>query len=84
MIDNNFYVTGEWLNDPYLVTNLGGAQRDHSIAFNPDRNEYLVAYLNWDRDPPVPCIGAWRLDSTGARIGVGPRIVPDEGVAVAW
>src|SRR6185295_14741062 len=46
-----------------------GAQRDHSIAFNPDRNEYLVGYLDIQSAAPRWYINAWRLNSAGVRIG---------------
>ncbi len=74
--NQHFYVDGEWLSDPLLVTPQGSAQRDHSIAFNPERNEYLVGYM--DFLPARPYVHGRRLNSGGASIG--SEIHSDGGV----
>jgi hypothetical protein len=66
-----FYVGGEWLNEPYLLTPQSDRQDDSSIAFRPGLNagqsQYLVAYMSFT-GTSVPFVGAWRTDWTGQRL----------------
>ena len=61
----SFYIAGEWLNSPYLVNPTG--MWPQNTAFNPARNEYLVAYRTDDQS--IPRMTCYRLDSTAAHIG---------------
>ncbi|MDO8586546.1 MAG: NBR1-Ig-like domain-containing protein, partial [Armatimonadota bacterium] len=56
------FVSGELINDPYLVSG-GGLQWWDYVCYNPDRNEYCITWQNG-------YVIHWRrLDSTGANIG---------------
>jgi hypothetical protein len=72
----SIYTDGQLLNEPYDVAGPIGGQWVHTICFNPDRNEYLVAYYNLVRDDWRK-VSYYRLDSTGARIGDEVTVVDD-------
>jgi hypothetical protein len=59
----HFYIAGEYLNEPYVVANVGGPLWWSDAAYNPARNEYCMTWQNG-------YIIRWRrLDSTGAVLG---------------
>ncbi len=59
---------GEFLNEPYWVGDAIGNQWPHAICYNPDRNEYLLAFTNnWQ-------ISYYVLDGTGARQPSRPEV----------
>src|SRR5687767_4519717 len=66
-----FYTNAEWLSDPILITDQGGEQRDHAIAFNPERNEYMVTYMDKKPADSLFYIGGWRINGSGVK--QGPR-----------
>jgi len=74
--NNHFYVDGELLNDSYFVGDSAGFQWPQHHAFNPDRNEYLVAFPS-AQPSQRSRISYYRLDSTGARIGAETTILDD-------
>ncbi len=80
----HLHVGGELMSDPYLVAGPDGAQRAHTICFNPDRSEYLVAYFD-AKVNQRSVISFFRLDAAGTRIG-GETTVPDdlEGTGGPW
>ncbi|MBI4578163.1 MAG: hypothetical protein HY718_00580 [Planctomycetes bacterium] len=71
-----FYVSAELVNDPYFVAGVVGAQRQHAMCYNPDRNEYLICYFDSGKGKPS-VISYYRLDAAGARIGAEGWIVDD-------
>lgn len=59
---NSFYVNAQFLNEPCFIAGSGLEWYD-AACYNPDRNEYLIAWNNGY------VIHYRRLDSTGAPIG---------------
>ncbi|MDO8588331.1 MAG: NBR1-Ig-like domain-containing protein, partial [Armatimonadota bacterium] len=65
--NHRVFTSGQLLNDPYYVAG-NGSQWQHTMCYNPNRNEYLIAYM--DAKPSQrSVISYYRLDSTGAKIG---------------
>ena len=56
------------MNDPYFVAGATACQWQHTVCYNPDRNEYLVAYFDSAKGKHS-VISYYRLDGTGAKIG---------------
>jgi hypothetical protein len=62
----SFYVAGQWINDPSYIDGPVGFQWPHCICYNPDRNEYLIAFA--DREPNRQSrISYYLLDGNGAK-----------------
>jgi hypothetical protein len=72
---NWFYTAGQLVNEPYYIAGPSGGQWQHTQCYNPDRNEYLVAYM--DGTPARSVISCYRLDGTGTRMG-GPVSIWDD------
>ena len=71
-----FYVAGELINNPYLIADPDGAQWQHTMCYNPDRNEYLIAYMDGHANTRG-VISYYRLDGTGTKIGSEVSVVDD-------
>ncbi|GMU20751.1 MAG: hypothetical protein AMXMBFR13_08470 [Phycisphaerae bacterium] len=71
-----FYVAGEFLNEPYWVGDDVGSQWPHTLCYNPDRNEYLLAYT--DKRPEEKWrISYYVLDGAGQRSSPKVSILDD-------
>ncbi len=71
-----FYIAGELLNDPYFVAGQVGSQWQHTLCYNPDRNEYLIAYFDNSKGEES-VVSYYRLDGQGQRIGSEVWILDD-------
>lgn len=60
----------------YLVASIYGQQREHSVCYNQELDQYLVAYMDVKTGCSVPEISAYRLDGNGNRIGTEITIEP--------
>ena len=73
---NNFYTAGQLPDDPYFIAGQYGSQWQHTICYNPDRNEYLVCYFDNSKGKDS-VISYCRLDGTGTKIGSEGFVVDD-------
>lgn len=57
------------MSPAYLVASVDGQQREHSICYNEELDQYLVAYMDLKPGCSAPGISAYRLDGNGNRMG---------------
>ncbi len=65
---NHFYSAGELPDEPHAADGPVGSQWPHSICYNPDRDEYMVAY-NDARPGATWTVSYQILDGSGAKVG---------------
>ena len=69
-------VHAQFQNDATFVTGLDGQQWDHSIAYNPERNEFLMTFYDY-HSGQKRCISYLRLNAYGSIIG-SEVTIPDD------